>query len=121
MGTRAYIVTLHPHHCHHHHHSTTLVAPLRLTRSRLLVFPLLCVTFDIRIHPARSQPRTPYPLHTPIHPQQQPCLDEERAARDSEREVPSVTARSCATTSRVSQSPLSAVSLAVVVSSVSLA
>ena len=41
-------------------------------------------------------------------------------ARVSERVVPSVTARSCATTSRVSPSPLSVVSLVVVVSSVSL-
>jgi hypothetical protein len=42
-----------------------------------------------------------------------------RVARVSARVAPSVTARSCATTSRVSPSPLSAVSLAVVVSSVS--
>ena len=41
-------------------------------------------------------------------------------ARASERVVPSVTARFCATTSRVSQSPPFAVSRVVVVSSVSL-
>ncbi|KUI52552.1 Histone H4 [Cytospora mali] len=43
-----------------------------------------------------------------------------RAARASEREVPSVTGRFFVTTSRVSPSPLSVVSHVVVVSSVSL-
>merc|ERR1711879_872515 len=58
---------------------------------------------------------------TTTPPTYQSCLDEERAERDSERAARSVTARSCETTSRVSPSPPSAVSRAVVVSSVSLA
>merc|ERR1711939_380503 len=49
------------------------------------------------------------------------CLAVERAERVSARAAPSVTARSFATTSRASPSLPSAVSLAVVVSSVSLA
>ena len=49
------------------------------------------------------------------------CLDVEREARDSERAAPSATARSFATTSRVSPSPPSAASRAVVVSSASAA
>lgn len=47
-------------------------------------------------------------------------LQVERVERVSERVVPSVTERSCETTSRVSPSPLSVVSLDEVVSSVFL-
>merc|ERR1712224_47975 len=49
----------------------------------------------------------------------QPCPEEEREERDSEREVPRGTGRCCVTTSRESPSPPSGVSPGVEVSSVS--
>ena len=42
-------------------------------------------------------------------------MEEEKEVKDLEKEAPSATARSCGTIFRVSPSPLSAVSLAVVV------
>jgi hypothetical protein len=60
---------------------------------------------------------TPSPT---LHPINLPCLDEAKAAKDSEREAPSDTARSCETTSRESPSLQSVVWQGEVVSSASV-